>query len=135
MLNSIKIAGRLTRDPELRTTQSGKSVTSFTVAVDRDYQAGGEKKVDYINCFIWGSSAEFVSKYFHKGSMIIVSGRMESRQWEDRNSQKRIEWEINADRVYFCGDKRQDNDAKPSSPNVSAVDFEELDGEDGELPF
>lgn len=138
MLNNITIAGRLTKNPELRTTQSGKNVTSFTVAVERDYQPGGEKKTDFINCVIWGNGAQFVEKYFSKGSMILVTGRMESRQWEDRNGQKRTDWEINADHVYFGGDKRQDNDnfQKPTAnPNVSAQDFIDLDDSDGELPF
>lgn len=141
MLNHVAIAGRITRQPEMRTTQSGKNVTSFTVAVERDYQPSGEKKVDFINCVIWGAGANFVSTYFSKGSMILVTGRMESRQWEDKHSQKRTDWEINCDHVYFGGDKRQesnDNSFQPpnGNPNVSAVDFVELESADPEdLPF
>lgn len=138
MLNHVAIAGRITKQPEMRTTQSGKNVTSFTVAVERDYQPGGEKKVDFINCVIWGSGANFVSTYFSKGSMILVTGRMESRQWEDKHSQKRTDWEINCDHVYFGGDKRQEsNDYQPTqAQNVSAADFTELEDVDPEdLPF
>lgn len=138
MLNHVAIAGRITKQPEMRTTQSGKNVTSFTVAVERDYQTGGEKKVDFINCVIWGAGANFVSTYFNKGSMILVTGRMESRQWEDKHSQKRTDWEINCDHVYFGGDKRQENNdfQPPQTQNVSAADFVELDDDPANpLPF
>ena len=103
MLNHIVIMGRLTRDPELRTTQSGVSVTSFTVAVDRDFggRDGGERQTDFIDCVAWRQTGEFVSKYFHKGSMIVVSGRLQSRKWQDRDGNNRTNWEINADNVYF----------------------------------
>jgi len=140
MLNHVTIAGRLTKSPEMRTTQSGKNVTSFTVAVDRDYQQGGERKVDFVNCFIWGNGANFVSTYFGKGSMILVSGRLESRIWTDKNDNKRTEWEINADHVYFGGDKKQDGEntyKSPQAQNVSAAEFEELGDSDSDegLPF
>ncbi len=103
MLNHIVIMGRLTRDPELRTTQSGVSVASFTVAVDRDYGSrdGGERQTDFIDVVAWRQTGEFVSKYFHKGSMIVVSGRLQSRKWQDRDGNNRTSWEINADNVYF----------------------------------
>ena len=95
--------------PELRTTQSGVSVTSFTVAVDRDYTPqGGQKETDFIDCVAWRQGGEFVSKYFHKGSMIVVSGRLESRKWTDRNGQNRTSWEIQVDHSYFGEAKRQD---------------------------
>ena len=110
MLNHITIMGRLTRDPELRTTQAGVSVTSFTVAVDRDFggRDGGERQTDFIDCVAWRSTGEFVSKYFHKGSMIVVSGRLQSRKWQDRDGNNRTSWEINADNVYF-GESRRDS--------------------------
>lgn len=98
MLNEISIMGRLTRDPELRYTQSEKAVASFTVACDRDR---GEKQTDFIDCVAWGMTAEFLSKYFRKGSMIIVNGRLQQRSWEDRDGNKRTTHEINAERVYF----------------------------------
>ena len=112
MLNHITIMGRLTRDPELRSTQSGVSVTSFTVAVDRDFggRDGGERQTDFIDCVAWRSTGEFVSKYFHKGSMIVVSGRLQSRKWQDRDGNNRTSWEINADNVYF-GESRRDSNS------------------------
>ena len=115
MLNHIVIMGRLTRDPELRTTQAGVSVTSFTVAVDRDFggRDGGERQTDFIDCVAWRSTGEFVSKYFHKGSMIVVSGRLQSRKWQDREGNNRVSWEINADNVYF-GESRRDSDSNRS---------------------
>ena len=159
MLNHIVIMGRLTRDPELRTTQSGVSVTSFTVAVDRDFggRDGGERQTDFIDCVAWRSTGEFVSKYFHKGSMIVVSGRLQSRKWQDREGNNRVSWEINADNVYF-GESRRDSDAnrgdsysgnyssnsgssyggydsgRSAAPAPSNT-FVELDDGDGELPF
>ena len=143
MLNHITIMGRLVRDPELRSTQSGTSVASFTVAVDRDYQPGGsEKQTDFIECVAWRGTGEFVSKYFRKGSMIVVAGRLQSRKWQDRDGNNRINWEVVADSVYF-GESRKDgpNAAQATyqqnygNPNVSAAGFTELDDSDGELPF
>ncbi len=159
MLNHIVIMGRLTRDPELRSTQSGVSVASFTVAVDRDFggRDGGEKQTDFIDCVAWRQTGEFVSKYFHKGSMIVVSGRLQSRKWQDREGNNRTNWEIQADNVYF-GESRSsgsssrddssysgssysnsgsngsyDGGRQNSAPAPSA--FAELDDGDGELPF
>ena len=158
MLNHIVIMGRLTRDPELRTTQSGVSVTSFTVAVDRDFggRDGGERQTDFIDCVAWRQTGEFVSKYFHKGSMIVVSGRLQSRKWQDREGNNRTSWEVNADNVYF-GESRRDGDsnrsdsfnnyasnsgssyggydAGRSAAPASSNTFVELDDGDGELPF
>ena len=143
MLNHITIMGRLVRDPELRSTQSGTSVASFTVAVDRDYQSGGsEKQTDFIECVAWKGTGEFVSKYFRKGSMIVVAGRLQSRKWQDRDGNNHISWEVNAESVYF-GKSRKDgpNAAQATyeqnygNPNVSAAGFTELDDGDGELPF
>ncbi len=164
MLNHIVIMGRLTRDPELRTTQAGVSVTSFTVAVDRDFggRDGGERQTDFIDCVAWRSTGEFVSKYFHKGSMIVVSGRLQSRKWQDRDGNNRTSWEIIADNVYF-GESRRDSDsgrsdnygsnysnsyssnsqssygggydAGRSAAPANANTFVELDDGDGELPF
>ena len=154
MLNHITVMGRLTRDPEMRTTQSGVSVVSFTVACDRDFggRDGGERQTDFIDCVAWRSTGEFVSKYFHKGSMIVVSGRLQSRKWQDREGNNRTSWEINADNVYF-GESRRDSDSnrdsystyssgnshgydsgKSSAPAPSNT-FVELDDGDGELPF
>ena len=148
MLNSISIAGRLSKDPELRTTQSGVSVASFTVAVERDFSAQGQQReVDWFDCVAWRQGGEFVSKYFTKGRMAVVSGRLQSRKWEDRDGNKRTSWEVVADNVYF-GDSRRDGaestDSRPSysssyeapkSSPKAASPFEELEGDDGELPF
>ena len=147
MLNHITIMGRLTRDPELRMTQSQTQVASFTLAVDRDFggRDGGEKQADFIDCVAWRQTAEFVSKYFQKGRMAVVSGRLQSRKWEDRDGNKRTSWEVVADNIYF-GDSRRDGDSNESRPNASTYEapksspkasspFEELEGDDGELPF
>lgn len=138
MLNLIIITGRLTKDPELRMTQSQKDVASFTLAVDRDYQQQGEpRETDFIPCVAWGKTAEFVSKWFTKGSMATVSGRLQLRKWTDRDGNKRETAEVVAERVYF-GERRQEKQEGPKPAgapvNVSASGFEELPN-DGELPF
>ena len=109
MLNHIVIMGRLTRDPELRRTGSGIAVASFTVAVDRDFggRDGGEKETDFIDCVAWRQTGEFVSKYFTKGSMIVVSGRLQIRSWTDKDGNKRRTAEVVADNCYF-GDSKRD---------------------------
>lgn len=107
MLNHITIMGRLTRDPELRRTGSGIPVASFTVAVDRDYAAEGQQReTDFINCVAWRQTGEFVSRYFAKGSMIVVNGRLEIRDWTDKDGNKRNSAEINVDNAYFGEGKR-----------------------------
>lgn len=126
MLNTITIMGRLTRDPELRYTQSNTPVASFTLAVDRDF---GEKQTDFIDCVAWRGTGEFVDKYFSKGSMAIVSGRLQIRSWTDDNGSKRRSAEVVAEHVYFGESKRRE-----TSADISAADFEDLD-DDGELPF
>lgn len=108
MLNSAVIMGRLTADPELRTTTTGIAVTSFSVAVDRRYKSQGEEKqTDFINVVAWRQTAEFVSRYFHKGSMIAVQGSIQTRNYEDKNGNKRTAFEIVADNVSFCGSKSE----------------------------
>ena len=119
MLNHIVVMGRLTKDPELRTTQSGTPVASFTVAVERDFTPKGqEKQTDFIDCVAWQQTGEFVSKYFRRGSMIVVEGSLQSRKWTDRDGNKRVSWEINADHSYFGEPKRNDGysrmDGEPS---------------------
>ena len=153
MLNHITIIGRLTRDPELRYTQSQTPVASFTLAVDRDFGSrdGGEKQTDFIDCVAWRQTAEFVSKYFTKGSMAVVSGRLQIRDWTDRDGGKRRSAEVVVDNMYFGESRRRDGDSgdsrsssyssygnsgsagKSSAPAASA--FSELDDGDGELPF
>lgn len=107
MLNHITIMGRLTRDAELRRTGSGTAVASFTVAVDRDYNQDGQKETDFIDCVAWRGTGEFVSRYFAKGSMIVVSGRLQIRTWTDKDGNKRKVAEVVADEVYF-GEGRKD---------------------------
>ena len=116
MLNHIVIMGRLTRDPELRRTGSGIAVASFTVAVDRDFggRDGGEKETDFIDCVAWRQTGEFVSKYFTKGRMIVVSGRLQIRSWTDKDGNKRRTAEVVADNCYF-GDSKRDGDAGSSA--------------------
>ena len=128
MLNQIVIMGRLTADPEMRTTQSGTKVASFTVAVDRDF---GEKKTDFIPCVAWRQTGEFVERNFGKGNLICAAGSLQSRQWEDRDGKKRTSWEVNVGNVWFTGEKRE----KPEGIYVPPPAFEELDDRDGQLPF
>jgi single-strand DNA-binding protein len=129
MLNKIFIMGRLTKDPDLRHTQSGLAVASFTVAVDRDY-SGADKQTDFINCVAWRKTGEFVSQYFSKGSMIIVEGSLQNRQYTDKDGNNRTVSEVIADSVYFGESKRQ----QETAPRPQAS-FEELAEDDGDLPF
>ena len=116
MLNHIVIMGRLVRDPELRRTGTGVAVASFRVAVDRDYvpKDGGERKADFIDCFAWRQTGEFISKYFTKGRMIVVEGRLEMRDWTDKDGNKRTSAEINVANAYF-GDSKRDGDSSGSA--------------------
>lgn len=141
MLNTITIMGRLTRDPELRSTAQGTSVASFTLAVDRDYGKGEDKQTDFIDCVAWRSTAEFVSRYFSKGRMAVVKGRLQIRPWEDKNGNKRKSAEIVADSVYF-GDSKKEESPAPSSYGTAPSDsqYSGMDGfteitDDEDLPF
>ena len=117
MLNHIVLMGRLTRDPELRYTQSQLSVTSFRIAVDRDYgRTGEERQTDFIDIVAWRQTAEFVNKYFHKGSMIVVSGRLQMRDWQDKDGNRRTSAEVVADNVYFGESARRDTGGSQSAP-------------------
>lgn len=132
MLNRILLMGRMTKDPELRRTQSGTAVTSFTLAVDRDFKGqNGEKETDFIDVVAWRGTAEFVRNYFTKGRMAVVDGRLQIRGWTDKNGNKRSSAEVVADNVYF-GDSKRDSDAPPVDPTPK---FEELDEQDSTLPF
>ena len=167
MLNHITIMGRLTRDPELRRTGSGIAVASFTLAVDRDFSPkdGGERETDFIDCVAWRQTGEFVSKYFTKGRMAVVSGRLQIRNWNDKDGNKRRSAEVVADNVYF-GDSKRDDQGGSSSyggnayggnsygggygapapaaggfggyaapTGAPASDFAMLDDDDAQLPF
>ena len=169
MLNHIVVMGRLTADPELRRTQNGTAVASFTIAVDRDFKAeNGERETDFIPCVAWRGTAEFVQKYFSKGRMAVVSGRLQIRPWTDKDGNKRRSAEVVADSVYF-GDSKRDGDggytssaagaapsprgegyggapqgysspqtgynsAQQSFPTAPPM-YEEIDEDDGKLPF
>ena len=150
MLNKIFLMGRLTRDPELRKTPAGVAVCSFSIAVDRDYKRDGEKETDFIDIVAWRSTAEFVSKYFTKGRMAVVEGRLQIRDWTDKDGGKRRSAEVVADNVYFGDSKRDsagDFGGAPSygtpmgggraaaAPMGGHSDFAEIGEEDGELPF
>ena len=167
MLNHITIMGRLTRDPELRRTGSGIAVASFTLAVDRDFSPkdGGERETDFIDCVAWRQTGEFVSKYFTKGRMAVVSGRLQIRNWNDKDGNKRRSAEVVADNVYFGDSKRDDQGGSSSyggnayggnsygggygapapaaggfggyaAPSApSASDFAMLDDDDAQLPI
>lgn len=152
MLNHITLMGRLTRDPELRYTQSQTAVVSFTLAVDRDFggRDGADKQTDFIDIVAWRQTAEFVSKYFTKGRMAVVSGRLQIRDWTDREGNKRRSAEVVADNVYFGDSNRSREDAPsggnyrsaPASDSYRSFDdapaasaFSALSDTDGELPF
>lgn len=143
MLNSAIIMGRLTADPELRTTQGGLSVSSFTVAVERSYSGkDSERKTDFIRCVAWRQQAEFLTKYFGKGQMIAVQGSIQVQNYEDRNGVKRERTEIIADNISFCGSKSEGNTAERPAPqhnepkiDVDTEDHYEVPPEDDDLPF
>lgn len=139
MLNHITIMGRLVRDPELRRTGNGTAVASFALAVDRDYAAeGGQRECDFIDCVAWRSAGEFVSKYFTKGRMAVVDGRLQIRQWTDKDGNKRRAAEVVAESVYF-GDSKKEH-AEGSNPYSAYApgagnDFAPIEGDDAQLPF
>lgn len=145
MLNHITVMGRLTRDPELRRTGSGTAVASFTVAVDRDYASEGQQKeTDFIDCVAWRQTGEFVSKYFSKGQMAVVSGRLQVRNWTDKEGQKRRTAEIVASSVYFGSSKKDGQNDLEGSRDYSTgsyqaptgpSDFAVLEDDDAKLPF
>lgn len=131
MLNKIFIMGRLTQDPELRRTQGGNAVTSFALAVDRDFKsADGTKETDFIDVVAWRNTAEFAAKYFTKGRMAVVEGRLQMRDWTDKEGNKRRIAEVVADNIYFGDSKREDAPAGNSAPT-----FEEIEDDGGDLPF
>ena len=140
MLNKIVLMGRLTADPELRRTNGGTSVTSFTLAVDRDFKSqSGEKQTDFINCVAWRGTAEFISNHFHKGSMAVAAGSLQSRQYE-KNGDKRTVWEVLVENIYF-GDSKKSDSSQQQNENFASLnskvnqEFAPISEEDGELPF
>lgn len=144
MINTVALMGRLTFEPELKTTPSGVSVLHFQIACDRNYQAQGqERKADYIDCVAWRQTAEFISRYFHKGSMIAVEGSIQTSNYTDKNGQNRKQVEVVANNVSFCGSKAESGTTAqggsytqpaPSYANANSSDFEEI-VDDDDLPF
>ena len=141
MLNKIILMGRLCTNPELRRTGSGTAVTSFSLACDRDFKSqSGEKETDFIEVVAWKNTAEFVSKYFSKGRMAVVEGRLQIRDWTDKAGNKRTTAEVVADNVYFADSKRSEsNDNQKENFNALSGrlsdDFVPISEEDGEIPF
>lgn len=145
MLNQIVLMGRLTRDVELRYTQSQTPVASFTLAVDRDYSGrdGGERETDFIDCIAWRNTAEFANKYFGKGRMTVVSGRLQVRDWKDRDGNKRRSTEVIVENMYFADSKSSESKSNApaaqgnrySAPGGGQSAFAELEDDDGDLPF
>lgn len=162
MLNHITVMGRFTRDPELRRTGSGIAVTSFTLAVDRDFSGkdGGEKEVDFIDCVAWRNTAEFVHSYFSKGRMAVASGRLQIRSWKDKDGNNRRTAEVVAENVYFADSNKKEDSSSQSNtygapasgypgstggdpapatggfnPPAPGSDFAMIDDFDGQLPF
>jgi len=143
MLNNVVLMGRLTADPELRHTPNDIAVTTFSIAVDRDYsRSGAEKQTDFINIVAWRQTAEFVCRYFRKGQLVALRGSIQTRSYNDKEGNKRTAFEVVADNVYFAEPKRN-SDSAPAAPryeepssfsNGSANDFEEIVGDD-DLPF
>lgn len=132
MLNKLTIMGRLTRSPELRHTQSGKSVASFAIACDRDFE---KNAVDFFDVVAWGNTADFVASYFTKGRMAVISGRLQTREWTDREGNKRKTTEIVADNVYFGDSKKESDSREPAAVVAPKEQFAEIRDDDGDLPF
>ncbi|MBQ3088880.1 MAG: single-stranded DNA-binding protein [Clostridia bacterium] len=143
MLNVVVLSGRLTADPELKTTTNGISVCSFSIAVERRFRSGEERQSDFINIVTWRSSAEFVSKYFKKGQMIAIRGSIQTRRYQDKDGNNRTAFEVVADDVQFADFARREGDAAPvaapatpaSYSNAGAGDFTSIDEVDEDLPF
>lgn len=142
MINTVALTGRLTYEPELKATQSGVSVIRFQMAVDRKYQAQGqERQADFIDCIAWRQTAEFISRYFHKGDMIGVEGSIQTSNFTDKDGNKKKSVDVVANNVSFCGSKQQSNSnsnlnvAPPTYASADNSDFEEIVDEDDDLPF
>lgn len=133
MLNNITIMGRLTADPELKQTPSNISVTSFSIAVDRDYETNGKREADFFDIVAWRGTAEFIARNFSKGKLITIVGGLQTRKWEDKNGNKRVSVEIKADTAYFCGDGKKETAQEPAEPEYvpSYAPF----NPDEDLPF
>ena len=138
MFNLVVLTGRLTADPELKTTPSGVSVTSFSIAVERRYRQGEERQADFINIVAWRAAAEFITKHFRKGNLIGIEGSIQTRNYTDKNGNKRTAFEVIANNVQFVESKKADTETQDSGAsftNADTADFAELSGIDEDLPF
>ncbi len=145
MINMVALMGRLTYEPELKTTPSGVSVLRFQIACDRSYQSQGqERQADFIDCVAWRQRAEFISRYFHKGSMIAIEGSIQTQNYTDKNGNNRKSVEVVANNVSFCGSKADSGSSAPAqeynqpAPSYSSADnsdFEEIVDDEDDLPF
>lgn len=135
MLNVITVMGRITKDIELRRTGAGIAVASFTIACDRDFNPNGQKETDFIDIVAWRGTAEFIEQKFSKGKMIVVSGRLQNRKWEDKNGNKRTSAEIVAQDVYFADSKKDAGEKYEAAMSDKTQDFAVLDGDCDDLPF
>ena len=135
MLNRIIVQGRITKDLDLRRTQSGTPVLPFTLAVERDFKnADGDKEIDFIDCVAWRSTAEFISKYFGKGRMMVADGQLQSRKFEDKNGNKRTAWEVQVANAYFADSRKDTSNTYDEDEATQPPQFAEIE-KDGELPF
>lgn len=134
-MNKVILMGRLTKEPELRYTQNDKPVVSFTLAVDRGFKRDGERQADFINIVAWNGTAEFVSKWFSKGQLVAVSGRIQTRTYKDRDGNNRAAVEVVADEVFFAESKKNGSEERNELPPPASADFEEIVDDDEPLPF
>lgn len=136
MFNLVVLTGRLTADPELKTTPSGVSVTTFSIAVNRNYKSGEEQQADFINIVAWRQTAEFITRYFQKGSLIGIEGSIQTRRYQDSNGNNRTAFEVVVNNAQFVESKRNNNANEENTfTNSNTGDFEEMNGEDDDLPF
>lgn len=136
-MNKVVLMGRLTKEPELRHTTNDKPVASFTLAVDRGFKTNGERQADFINCVAWRGTAEFVAKWFSKGQLMALSGRIQTRTYKDRDEKNRVAVEVVADEVFFAEGKKNGAEQPENNelPPPASSDFEEIIGDDEPLPF
>ena len=131
-LNHVVLMGRIVKDPEKRSTASGVSVTNFTIAVDRDYKNGDEKVTDFLDCVAWRGTADFIEKYMGKGRMVVVSGSLQTRKWQDKEGNNRTSWEVQATNVYFADSKKE---GAGQSDQAQTPGYEDLGKDESDLPF
>ena len=136
-MNKVVLMGRMTRDPELRQTQSGISCCGFSIAVNRRFAKEGQQNVDFINCTAWRQTAEFICKYFRKGAMIAVTGSIQTRTWEDKDGKKQYATDVMVDEVYFTGSKAETGGqaAEAMPADMESAGFSVIDGNEEDLPF